>query len=201
MATLYKQVNEPPPPLHQVKAGVPDWLEGVANKALAKRPEARYQRASEMAEALRAQHALNAPRVDAGQAGARPADRTPGLVPPVAERGEGKRRPGGVVPILAGAIAVLFLALLAGGAYLLGIRRSARPIPATAVVIVVTSAPGGRYGDTRPIPTPAHRHGQAANSHADRQAQDANPSADRHPRMASFSPMGSATTEQVANGV
>lgn len=145
VATLYKQVNEPPPPLHQVKAGVPDWLEGVANKALAKRPEARYQRASEMAEALRAQHALNAPRVDTGQADARPADRTPGLVPPVAERREGKRRPGGVIPILAGAIAVLFLALLAGGAYLLLGGSGGEPTPeapATAVVIVVTSAPG-----------------------------------------------------------
>jgi predicted Ser/Thr protein kinase len=146
VATMYKQVNDPPPSLRQVNATVPAWLEAVANKALAKRPEDRYQRASEMAEALRMQRAPGVPAVP--RVGA---DRAPARVPPVADQREEKRRPAGKVPILVGAIAVLLLVLLAGGAYLVlgGLGREPTPEASpTAVVIVVTSAP-----EETPVPT------------------------------------------------
>ncbi|MBN1137624.1 MAG: protein kinase [Anaerolineae bacterium] len=68
VATLYKQVNEPPPPLHQVNVNAPDWLEGVVSKALAKRPEGRYQHAADLAAALRSRSVAGAPPVGAAVA-------------------------------------------------------------------------------------------------------------------------------------
>lgn len=53
VAALYKQVNEPPPPLRQANIHVPTWLEAIVNKALAKRPQDRFQSAGEFAQALR----------------------------------------------------------------------------------------------------------------------------------------------------
>jgi serine/threonine-protein kinase len=75
VATLYKQVNESPPPIHQVNMNVPEWLEGVVNRALAKRPETRYQHASEFAEALRQGPPVRA--ADAAIVAARPAPEAP----------------------------------------------------------------------------------------------------------------------------
>lgn len=54
MSTLYKQANEPPAPLRTVVA-VPAWLESIVGKALAKRPDDRYQRAGDLAADLRRQ--------------------------------------------------------------------------------------------------------------------------------------------------
>jgi serine/threonine-protein kinase len=109
VAALYKQVNEPPPPLRQVNINIPDWLESVVLKALAKSPQDRYQRASDFAEALR-QHRGPERVAAAGLAG--PARRTPQRV----EHPEKAKR--SVVPILVGGIVVLLLILLAVAAYL-----------------------------------------------------------------------------------
>jgi serine/threonine protein kinase len=57
VAALYKQVNEPPPPLRQANINVPDWLDAVVLKALAKSPSERFQQASDFAEALRQREA------------------------------------------------------------------------------------------------------------------------------------------------
>ena len=82
VATLYKQVNEPPPPLGQVNIKVPGWLEGVVARAVAKRPELRYQQAGEFAEALRQR---TAPAV----AAASPAAAAPAAAAPAKTSGRG----------------------------------------------------------------------------------------------------------------
>jgi len=89
VATLYKQVNEAPPPVHQVNVNVPEWLEGVVGRALAKRPEARYQQASEFAEALRSRGRSGAvPLAPAAMAAAGAA--APGQAAKGQPRGTGK---------------------------------------------------------------------------------------------------------------
>jgi TolB-like protein/Tfp pilus assembly protein PilF/predicted Ser/Thr protein kinase len=54
-ALIYAIVNEEPEPLARFKAGVPDEVSRIVMKALAKRPEERYQSAADMAADLRAQ--------------------------------------------------------------------------------------------------------------------------------------------------
>jgi serine/threonine-protein kinase len=53
VATMYMHVHEPPPPLPRVDGAIPEWLENVVCKALAKAPADRYQTASLFAAALR----------------------------------------------------------------------------------------------------------------------------------------------------
>ncbi|MCL5952596.1 MAG: protein kinase [Chloroflexi bacterium] len=52
LAVLYKQVNEPPPSLRSLRGDLPEAVESVVNKALAKNPEERYQTAGAMSSAL-----------------------------------------------------------------------------------------------------------------------------------------------------
>ncbi|MBN2003122.1 MAG: serine/threonine protein kinase [Anaerolineae bacterium] len=54
LAVLMKHVNDPLPLPRQINAAIPEPLERVVLKALAKKPEERYQGAQEMARALRA---------------------------------------------------------------------------------------------------------------------------------------------------
>ena len=53
VAFLYKQINEPPPPLHTFNPDVPAALEQVVMKLLEKEPAKRYQTAGEVKAALR----------------------------------------------------------------------------------------------------------------------------------------------------
>ena len=53
VATMYMHVHEPPPPLPRAEAAVPEWLENVVCKALAKDPADRYPTAALFAAALR----------------------------------------------------------------------------------------------------------------------------------------------------
>ena len=53
VATMYMHVHEPPPSLRQVQGAVPQWLEDVVCKALAKNPDDRYATAGLFAAALR----------------------------------------------------------------------------------------------------------------------------------------------------
>ncbi len=65
---LYKIVNEPPPPLLKKKPNLPQEVEDVLNRALAKNPEDRFQSAGEMAaelDKLLRVHHLSFPRVPA----------------------------------------------------------------------------------------------------------------------------------------
>ncbi len=52
-AVLYSIMNEDPEPLSALRTGVPKEMERIANKALAKTPESRYQRVGEMLVDLR----------------------------------------------------------------------------------------------------------------------------------------------------
>lgn len=63
MAIAMKHLHEEPPPLRSVRAGIPRGLEGVVTKALAKDPDARYQSAQEMRNALEGQSAATATAV------------------------------------------------------------------------------------------------------------------------------------------
>jgi serine/threonine-protein kinase len=51
-ALIMKHVSEPVPPPRSLKADLPEAIEPVIQKALAKQPEARYQTAGELASAL-----------------------------------------------------------------------------------------------------------------------------------------------------
>jgi serine/threonine-protein kinase len=113
VAALYKQVNEPPPPLRQANINVPDWLEAVTNKALAKRPQDRYQTGAELAAALR-QRRVPAQASTAPMPSAKPVPSPQPLKKPVEE----KRR-GGAAPILIIAIVLLFVAVAAAAVILL----------------------------------------------------------------------------------
>lgn len=121
VATLYKHVNEPAPPLQQVNISVQDWLGAVVGKALAKRPVDRFQRAKEMAEALRQQRepaavAAPPPSRDQDQGAA-----TQVAGAATAERAAPARRKLNLTPILMGVLGVaLVAALVVGGVSLFG---------------------------------------------------------------------------------
>jgi hypothetical protein len=53
LAVLMKHLNDPLPPPRQVNPAIPEPFERIVLKALAKRPQDRYQSAAEMAQALR----------------------------------------------------------------------------------------------------------------------------------------------------
>ena len=137
VAVLYRQVNEPPPPLRQANINVPPWLEAVAIKALTKTPQDRYQQASEFAEALRQRRAPEKVPTPA-PAAARRATKQP--------QPERKRR-GLLIPTLIGGIVVLLLALLGVGAYLLTRdgrgETTATPLIMTRIVTRVVPSESG----------------------------------------------------------
>jgi serine/threonine protein kinase len=137
VATLYRQVNEPPPPLRQANINVPGWLEAVVLKALAKRPQDRYQHASELAQALqergRAEKAKTVTPAPAQVPSPRP-ERLPA----------GQARQRNPVPILIGAIALLLIALVGVGVVLLrgGSGTSADATPKIVTITrVITPTP------------------------------------------------------------
>jgi eukaryotic-like serine/threonine-protein kinase len=108
VATLYKQVNEPPPPLRQMNIGISPWVQEIVLKAMEKNPWDRYQKASEMAAVLRQRPASEAVPTP-----------TPRASEGTAQRAEGKRQGRNVlVPLLIGGIVVLLIALAAVAAFL-----------------------------------------------------------------------------------
>lgn len=125
VAALYKQVNEPPPPLRQANINVPTWLEGVVNKTLAKAPQDRYQQASELADALRQRKAP----------GKVPTP-IPGTVPVGTKPEPERKRRGLLIPILIGAIVILLLILAAVLAYSLGGGGGGDATPPVVTVVL-----------------------------------------------------------------
>jgi serine/threonine protein kinase len=147
VATLYKQVNEAPPPLRQVNIGISTWLQDIVLKAMEKNPWDRYQKASEMAAALRQRR------------GAEPMPTpTPRASESTPQRAEAKREGRTVlVPLLIGGIVILLLAMAAVVAFLvldLGGTPGEAPV-ITQVIPRETAAPamltpepvGGAAGD------------------------------------------------------
>jgi serine/threonine-protein kinase len=104
MATLFMQVQEPPPLEGPLAAGIPRSVIPILRRALAKDPGERYASAQELLETLLAARAAElpeAPRLDSGEVTARSA----APVPPKAKR----RSSGGLVAalLLLGAAAAL----------------------------------------------------------------------------------------------
>jgi serine/threonine protein kinase len=147
IATLYRHVNEPPPPLKQINISVPEWLDAIVQKALAKRPLDRFQRASRMAEALRERQAPSAAEV------ARPA-REPARPEPTqrvsaapATAPAAERRRTGLRPILAALAGLVVVAGLVGGAFAL-LGRDGEPDGAASPTVTLavretTAVPAG----------------------------------------------------------
>jgi serine/threonine protein kinase len=151
MATLYKQVNEPLPPLRQKNAQIPPWLETVVAKALAKQPEDRYQRASDFANVLRRNLAPASP------AATRPSKATAEawVAHPTGKmESTPQRRSTRTTWILVAAVLIVSLVLLGSGAFLV-LGNPAKDITPTAAVLIVTSTPSETHVPTQP-PAPTH---------------------------------------------
>lgn len=131
VAALYKQVNEPPPPLRQANISIPAWMEAVVSKALAKSPLDRYQQASDFAGALRQRQAP-------GHTPAPTRISTPAKVPRVETEGKGRRK---AVPVLIAGIVLLLLALVAVVVILLSGGPEVTTGPTPFVTVVVTRDP------------------------------------------------------------
>jgi serine/threonine protein kinase len=137
-ATLHAVIYEPPPPPRQINPDLPPAVEAVILKALAKRPEDRFQRGAEMVAAL--QRALR------GTPAAAP-------LPPRARAAPPRRSP--VVWLLAGAALVVALLLglllvLAGGG-----SGDETPIPPATEVVALTTPTSAALTLTAPTATGA----------------------------------------------
>ena len=119
MAIAYKQVNATPPPPSSLNADVPSELDAVVMRALSKNPANRYQTAQDFADDLErartGQTVVATPLLPAGsdatQVISRPQPTS--VLPPQGEERGGSRK-----AWLGALIALLVMALLAGGAYL-----------------------------------------------------------------------------------
>jgi serine/threonine protein kinase len=153
LATLYQHVNRMPTLLRDQRATLPDWLEDVVHKALAKRPELRYQRGMALAEDLRQRAALQPARTADG-----PAREAPPAEPRYRPAGDVRPRRRWPIRLLAGVIPVLFVALIAAGVYLFSGRPGLSPTPvptAMAQAPTQTLAPTRTSASTSiPTPTP-----------------------------------------------
>jgi len=157
MATMFQVVHQTPPPPRSVNPTIPPYLDSIIQKALAKRPEDRFQTGQEMAQALRERRIVPIPppseaRYEPTQA-MRAARPTPSRRPAVAPRDPGRAQ-GGARPLLVGLLVLTLIALLGGGGYL-ALTLLRRPPSAIAAQAPVqpTETPIPSPTDT-PIPTP-----------------------------------------------
>jgi serine/threonine-protein kinase len=173
-AIMHKALNTDPPLPSQLTVTCPAAFDAVVRKAMAKRPEDRFQSASAFLDALRAAAsgqpmAAAAPAPDDDEAtmvaGPRPAAAPPpaparGAPPPPvasAPRTAAAAAPGAPaparsnLPMLAG-VAVLVLLLLGGGVWFFVLRGPSSPAPvATAPVASSPATPATGGGPTAPV--------------------------------------------------
>ncbi|MBI1723047.1 MAG: protein kinase, partial [Gemmatimonadetes bacterium] len=152
-AVLYKVVSEQPPPLREVMPGIPEPLQAIVDKALAKDPKERYQSAEGMAQALSAVRAALS-----GTATISILTRKTPLMTLRGERQKPARRR--ALRIGAGAGAALAVGLVA---WLVATSRSGRPAApaategvsaAPSAPLAAASTPDGAAPSSEP-PTPA----------------------------------------------
>jgi tRNA A-37 threonylcarbamoyl transferase component Bud32 len=157
VATLYRQVNEPPPPLQQMNISIPAWLDAVVDSALAKRPDERFQRARDLAKALEARRMPG--DAEPAKAAAAPPSKRKRPAPEPTERPR-TRNP---VPLLLGAIGVLALVLIGVAlAVFLGGRDGEEPTPVSpAVVAAATTAVPIAATPSEPTATPLDQESPA----------------------------------------
>ena len=155
-AIIMKHISDPLPLPRQVYPQLPESVERVILKALAKEKDDRYQTASEMARAL--QQALAAPAVPIvpAEAAARPVVRpqearatVPTVTAPVAEK-----RPLPLVPLLIGGGLLLLVALIAlGGLFVIRPSRRATPTPPAQALATPVPSPTPAMPTDTPVPT------------------------------------------------
>jgi serine/threonine-protein kinase len=146
VAVAFKHVNEEPPPLRAVAAGVSVPLETVAMRALAKDPARRFGSAAQMARELRrAGGAEVAVSSSAEPTEEIPSRRTALLPPATAPPGRDRRR-----PVWPWALAVLAAALLAIGLLLPGLIGG----PKDVVTSSPPASPSVSSPPTSPSPSP-----------------------------------------------
>jgi serine/threonine-protein kinase len=169
-AIMHKALNTDPPLPSQITVTCPPAFDGVVRKAMAKRPEARFQSATEFLEALQAAAAgrplaaaalaeaedseatMVAPSQRRPAAAAAPAPSRPVPPPAAAVPDVAPKRP--ALLMIAGVVAVVVL-LLGGGAWFFLFRGSA-PAPSTPIALNTAPASGTATGSGTPTPgTPA----------------------------------------------
>ena len=144
-ATLHAVIYEPPPPPRQINPNLPTAIEAVILKAVAKRPDQRFQRGSELTAALEA--AL------AGKPQPRP-------VPPPPRTEAMPTRPRSPVVWIVAAIAAVLVLLVGGLALLLdGGEEISGPIVTQVVTQQTQTAPATNTAlpppETDTVPTTA----------------------------------------------
>lgn len=155
MAVLFKHVTDPLPLPRQLNPDIPEAVEQVILKALAKRPEDRFATAGAMVEALRGVIPETAtqgtPVVDPGptlkstpQPASPPAEPTIADLP--ADRPAAKA---GLLWILAGVVAVAVIGLV--GVVAIFLLSRGGPEPSVANVVAVTATEQTRISTAAPI--------------------------------------------------
>lgn len=140
-AVMYAHIQQPPPPLRQLRPDLPAAMEQVLSKALAKKPEDRYQQADHLVADLQAVlagwplapgSAKGRPPAKGRSTSQPPASALPGSVPPK------KRR--SLAPVLMLVVAILIIGSIAGY-QLLGGARPALPLGSQPTPTSVVASP------------------------------------------------------------
>jgi tetratricopeptide (TPR) repeat protein len=155
-AIILKHINDPLTPPHVLINPMPEVVERIVLKCLAKDPDDRFASMPELRDALRgAQSAIGTQRatdtVEAAAATLRPITPPPPPVPvPDINPPASTTRSGGVKPavVIGGAMGVLVLLIAA--IVLITAPRPAAPVPASTSAPIATLAPTLEAGVTRP---------------------------------------------------
>ena len=143
-ALMYQHLNEQPPPIRRLRPDLPQSVEKVLIKGMAKRPEARFQSASEFASAFREALSGKTPKGVDIAAARRPMTPQQGTATKVSVPVPQPRKPRRVQSVLIGLSLLTILVLIAAIAVLL---RDQLPVvelfatTPTALAIQVTDAP------------------------------------------------------------
>ena len=135
-ATLHAVIYEPPPPPRRINPNLQPALEAVILRAVAKKPQQRFQRGADLASALRAALSGRAPQV---------------VLPPQPEtRIAPARRRSPMAWIVAG-LAVVLIVMVVALAFLLfgGNGGGATPVPATTQAVALSTP----TSETSPVAT------------------------------------------------
>ncbi len=149
VATIYQAVSQPPVPPRQINPAIPPYLENIILKAIAKRPEDRFQSGSEMAEALRNRRVTPVP---SSRGATRPPTRPP---TPAGGTAAPARKP---LPLILGGLVVL-VAVVALSVLLSGLFRNPTPGPSAGAVAATeqptaTETPPPTMTSSPPTSTP-----------------------------------------------
>jgi len=149
LAVVLKHLNDPLPPPRSIKSDIPNPLERVVLKAMAKNPDDRYQTAADMEKALKValrQIEVNAPTAKVPAPASRTAQvSTP---PPAPAAKPGKK--GVLTPILfIGGLLVVLLCLVGGGILTWALLRDPTDYDSVTPTTVAVSLPE----EATPVPT------------------------------------------------